>query len=44
MRTILEGRAGGGYGAVMAALILRGLGVPADEADAIVARALPPLR
>jgi AcrR family transcriptional regulator len=43
MRTVLEGRGGAEHAAAVAALVLRGLGVPAADADAIVARALPPL-
>jgi AcrR family transcriptional regulator len=43
MRTVLEGRAASGHAAAIAALILRGLGVAAAEAETIVARPLPPL-
>jgi AcrR family transcriptional regulator len=43
MRTILEGRAGEEHAADVAALILRGLGVEAGEADAIARRPLPAL-
>jgi AcrR family transcriptional regulator len=43
MRTILEGRADEGHPGVIAALVLRALGVAADEADAIAKRPLPPL-
>ena len=42
MRRVLEGRPGTHAGAV-AALVLRGLGVDAAEADRLVARPLPPL-
>jgi AcrR family transcriptional regulator len=41
MRSVLEGRAGEGHAALVAGMILRGLGVPADEADALVKRPLP---
>ncbi|MFO0990291.1 MAG: helix-turn-helix domain-containing protein [Alphaproteobacteria bacterium] len=41
MRTVLEGRAGAGHASDVAALVLRGLGVEAREADAIAAKALP---
>jgi AcrR family transcriptional regulator len=43
MRTVLEGRAGEEHASAVAALILRGLGVEAADADAIAARPLPPL-
>jgi len=41
MRTVLERRAGEQHAADVAALVLRGLGVPAAEADAIARRPLP---
>ena len=41
MRTVLERRAGVEHAADVAALVLRGLGVPAAEADAIARRPLP---
>lgn len=41
MRTVLEGRAGAEHADVVAGLLLRGLGVEADEADVIAARPLP---
>ncbi len=37
------GRAGGAHGCDVAALVLRALGIPADEADEIAHRPLPPL-
>ena len=43
MRTVLEGRAGAEHAGAVAALVLRGLGVAAAEADAIARRPLPPL-
>ena len=43
MRTVLEGRAGEEHASAVAALVLRGLGVAAAEADAITTRPLPPL-
>jgi AcrR family transcriptional regulator len=43
MRTVLEGRAGEPHAAAIAALVLRGLGVGANEADRIASRPLPPL-
>ncbi len=43
MRSVLERRAGEEHAAALAAVVLRGLGVPDAEADRIVARALPPL-
>jgi AcrR family transcriptional regulator len=43
MRSVLEGRAGEEHAAAVAALVLRGLGVPPAEVDRIVARPLPPL-
>jgi AcrR family transcriptional regulator len=42
MRTMLEGRAGEDHAEVVAALILRGLGVPEKEATAVARRPLPP--
>ncbi len=44
MRSVLEGRPAHEHACAVAALVLRGLGVAAAEADAIVARPLPPLR
>ena len=41
MRTVLEGRAGVEHAAAVAGLVLRGLGVPARDADGIAARQLP---
>jgi AcrR family transcriptional regulator len=41
MRSVLEGRAGAEHAATVAALVLRGLGVPVSEADRIVTRPLP---
>jgi AcrR family transcriptional regulator len=41
MRTVLEGRAGERHATVVAALVLRGLGVEATEADDIARRPLP---
>jgi AcrR family transcriptional regulator len=41
MRTVLEGRAGGEHASAVAAGVLRALGVPPAEADAIAARPLP---
>ena len=43
MRTVLEGRAGADHASVVAAMLLRGLGVDADEADAIARKPLPPI-
>jgi AcrR family transcriptional regulator len=43
MRRVLEGRAAEQHGAAVAALVLRGLGVAASEADEIAQRPLPPL-
>ncbi len=43
MRTVLEGRAGSGHASVIAALVLRGLGVAPADADVIARRPLPPL-
>jgi len=43
MRSVLEGRAAEEHARAIAALVLRGLGVPASEADAIANRRLPPL-
>jgi len=43
MRSVLEGRGGPGHAALIASVVLRGLGVGAAEADAIVARPLPPI-
>lgn len=43
MRTVLDGRAGAGHASAVAALVLRGLGVPAATADAIARRPLPPI-
>jgi AcrR family transcriptional regulator len=41
MRSVLDRRAGKEHAAEVAALILRGLGIPAPEADAIARRPLP---
>jgi AcrR family transcriptional regulator len=41
IRTVLDGRAGPEHPALIAGVILRGLGVSADEADEIVKRPLP---
>jgi AcrR family transcriptional regulator len=41
MRTVLEGRAGGGHASAVAALVLRALGVPAAQADEVARRPLP---
>jgi len=41
MRTVLEGRAPEAHAAAVAGLVLRGLGVDADGADAITRRGLP---
>jgi AcrR family transcriptional regulator len=43
MRTVLDGRAGEEHAALIAGLVLRGLGVPAAEADALVKRPFPQL-
>lgn len=43
MRTVLEGRAAAEHATAVAALVLRGLGVPDAEAAKIAARDLPPL-
>lgn len=43
MRTVLEGRADDGHAAAVAALVLRGVGVDAAEADEIARRPLPPM-
>jgi AcrR family transcriptional regulator len=43
MRSVLEGRAPDAHASAIAALVLRGLGVAGKEADAIAARALPPI-
>jgi AcrR family transcriptional regulator len=42
MRRVIDEGHGAEHGAAMAALILRGLGIPGAEADAIVRRPLPP--
>lgn len=44
MRSILDGHAGREHAALVVALVLRGLGLAPDEADALVRRPLPPLR
>lgn len=44
MRTVLEGRAGAEHAGAIAAMVLRGLGVDADEADAIARKPLPSAR
>ena len=41
MRSVLEGRAGEEHAALIAGFVLRGLGVPAVEADALVKRPFP---
>jgi len=41
MRSVLEGRAGAEHPALVAGLVLRGLGISAAEADALVRRPLP---
>jgi AcrR family transcriptional regulator len=41
MRTVLERRAGAAHASDVAATVLRGLGVDAEEADAIASRPLP---
>jgi len=41
IRSVLEGRAGREHAALIAGIILRGLGVSADEADDLVRRPLP---
>jgi AcrR family transcriptional regulator len=41
MRSVLEGRAGAEHPALVAGLVLRGLGVSAAEADALIKRPLP---
>lgn len=43
MRSMLEGRSGEEHATAVVLLILRGLGVPDDEAEAIVRKPLPPL-
>jgi AcrR family transcriptional regulator len=43
MRSVLDGHADARHGSLLAALVLRGLGVAADEADDIAARPLPPV-
>ncbi len=43
MRTVLEGRADEGHAGAVAALILRGVGVSAGEAEEIARRPLPPM-
>lgn len=42
MRSVLEGRAGPEHPAGVAVLVLRGLGVDADEAELLARRPLPP--
>jgi len=41
MRTVLDGRAGAAHASAVAALVLRGLGLPDDEATEVAARPLP---
>jgi AcrR family transcriptional regulator len=41
MRSVLEGRAGAEHPSLIAGLVLRGLGISAAEADAMVRRPLP---
>ena len=41
MRSVLEGRAGAEHPSLIAGLVLRGLGMPTAEADAMVRRPLP---
>ena len=41
MRTVLERRAGAEHASAVAAMVLRGLGVDPDEADAIAGKTLP---
>jgi AcrR family transcriptional regulator len=41
IRTVLEGRAGAEHPSLVAGMILRGLGISAGEADALVKRPLP---
>lgn len=41
IRTVLDGHADARHGALIAALVLRGLGIAADEADEIAGRPLP---
>ncbi len=43
MRTVLEGRAGEAHASAVAAMILRGLGITAAEADTIARKPLPPI-
>lgn len=43
MRSVLDGRPAAAHASAVAAVILRGLGMTATEADAIAARPLPPL-
>jgi AcrR family transcriptional regulator len=43
MRTVLDGHADARHGSLVAALVLRGLGVAADEADDIAERPVPAL-
>lgn len=43
MRSVLDGAPAGRHASAVAALVLRGFGVPPDEADAIATRPLPPL-
>lgn len=43
MRSVLEGRAGAEHASAVVALVLRGLGVTGDDADAVARRPLPPL-
>ena len=41
MRTVLEGRADAAHASAVATIVLRALGVPADEAESIAPRPLP---
>ena len=41
IRRVLEGRAREGHASALAALVLRGLGVPAAEAEAVARLPLP---
>jgi hypothetical protein len=42
IRRIVEGRAPSGYATELVGLVLRGLGLPAAQADAVAQRPLPP--
>jgi AcrR family transcriptional regulator len=43
IRSVIEGKAGREHASAIAALVLRGLGVDADEAEALARRPLPPV-